>query len=188
MQGRTTPLVILDRDGVINEDSDDYIKSPQEWLPINGSAAAVARLNKAGCKVAVATNQSGVGRGYYTLETLAAIHEKMRAHFAEAGATVDGIFFCPHAPEEGCDCRKPAPGLIDQISDTLGVDVQGSWIVGDSLRDLECGVARGCRPALVRTGKGERTLAKGLPAALGDVPVFDDLAAFVDAYLAGSLE
>lgn len=185
--GTAGQLVILDRDGVINEDSDDYIKAPEEWLPIDGSAAAIARLNKAGCRVVVATNQSGVGRGYYSLDTLDAIHRKMRAHFAEAGACVEGIFFCPHAPDDGCDCRKPAPGLIDQIRDTLQTDVTGAWIVGDSLRDLECGVARGCRPVLVRTGKGERTLEKGLPVTLGDVPVFDNLSAFVDAFLAGRL-
>ena len=181
------PLIILDRDGVINEDSDDYIKSPQEWRPINGAADAIARLKQAGCTVVVATNQSGVGRGYYDLDTLNAIHEKMHAHLAEAGAHVDGVFFCPHAPDDNCNCRKPKPGLVDQIRDYLSQDVSGAWIVGDSLRDLECGVARGCRPALVRTGKGERTLAKGLPQSLGDVPVFDNLSAFVDAFVAGSL-
>ena len=177
-------LVILDRDGVINQDSDDYIKSPAEWIPVPGSAEAIARLNQAGYQVVVATNQSGVGRGYYSLETLAAIHDKMREHIAAAGGELAGIFFCPHAPEHGCDCRKPAPGLIDQISAALETSVRGVPLVGDSQRDLECGVVRGCKPVLVRTGKGERTLEKGLPASLGDVAVYDDLSAFVADFLA----
>ena len=180
-------LIILDRDGVINEDSDDYIKSPDEWIAIPGSADAIARLCQAGYRVAVATNQSGVGRGYFDLDTLAAIHDKMCATVESAGGHIDGIFFCPHAPEDGCDCRKPKPGLIDQIQESFDTDVAGCVIVGDSARDLECGVQRGCRPVLVKTGKGERTLAKGLASSLGHVPVFDDLAAVVDALLEGSL-
>lgn len=171
-------LVILDRDGVINEDSDDYIKSPAEWIAIPGSADAIARLNQAGYTVVVATNQSGVGRGYYDLATLDAIHAKMHHAVESAGGHIDGVFYCPHAPEDDCDCRKPRPGLLDQIRDHLGYAVAGAWLVGDSLRDLECGLARACRPVLVRSGKGERTLAKGLPASLADIPVFDNLAEF----------
>ena len=180
-------LIILDRDGVINEDSDDYIKSPEEWVAIPGSAEAIARLGKAGYRVVVATNQSGVGRGYYDLDTLGAIHDKMCAAVEGAGGHIDGIFFCPHGPDEGCECRKPRPGLIDQIMESFDTDVAGCVIVGDSARDLECGVQRGCRPVLVRTGKGERTLAKGLSPSLGEVPVFDDLAAVVEALLKGSI-
>lgn len=176
-------LVILDRDGVINEDSDDYIKSPAEWIPIAGAAEAIARLNQAGYQVVVATNQSGVGRGYFTLDTLNAIHDKMGAHIAAAGGELAGIFYCPHAPEDQCDCRKPRPGLIDQISAHFHVSVDGVPLVGDSLRDLECGVARGCVPVLVKTGKGERTLAKGLPAALEYTAVYPTLAEFVDDFL-----
>ncbi|KAF0809589.1 putative histidinol-phosphatase [Alcanivorax sp. S71-1-4] len=172
-------LVILDRDGVINEDSDDYIKSPEEWIAIAGSADAIARLNQAGYTVVVATNQSGVGRGYYDLATLDAIHAKMHHTVESAGGHIDGVFFCPHAPDDHCDCRKPRPGLLDQIRDHLGYPVAGAWLVGDSLRDLECGLARDCRPVLVRSGKGTQTLAKGLPAPLSDIPVFDDLATFV---------
>lgn len=187
MSTDASALVILDRDGVINEDSDDYIKGPDEWVPIAGSAAAIARLNAAGYRVVVATNQSGVGRGYFDLDTLACIHDKMFQVVEDAGGHIDGVFFCPHAPEDDCSCRKPRPGLIDQIQETFDIEVAGCVIVGDSARDLECGAARGCRPVLVRTGKGARTLAKGLSPALGNVPVFDDLAAVVDALLTGTL-
>lgn len=176
-------LIILDRDGVINQDSDDYIKSPAEWIPIEGSAAAIARLNGAGYSVVVATNQSGVGRGYYDTATLDAIHAKMRLHLAQAGARLAGIFYCPHTPEEGCDCRKPAPGLLDQISERFGCSLAGVPMVGDSARDLEAGLVHAMRPVLVRTGKGERTLAKGLPASLAAAEVYADLAAFVAALL-----
>lgn len=175
-------LLILDRDGVINQDSDDYIKSPDEWIPIPGSAEAIARLNAAGYKVVVATNQSGVGRGYFSLHTLDAIHAKMGETVAAAGGAIAGIYYCPHAPEDNCNCRKPKAGLIEQIAAEHG-SVAGVSVVGDSLRDLECGLPLGCSPVLVRTGKGERTLAKGLPAALASTPVFDSLADFVDAFL-----
>lgn len=178
-------LVILDRDGVINEDSDDFIKSPAEWIPLPGSAEAIAKLNDAGYKVVVATNQSGVGRGYFSLDTLDAIHEKMCAHIASAGGELTGIFFCPHAPDEGCDCRKPKAGMIDQITARFSLNnADGVPIVGDSLRDLECGVARHCTPVLVKTGKGQRTLEKGIPESLGSVAVFSTLENFVDAFLA----
>ena len=173
-------LVILDRDGVINEDSDDYIKSPAEWIAIPGSAEAIARLKQAGYTIVVATNQSGVGRGYYDMATLDAIHAKMFDTVNTAGGHIDAVFACPHTPADQCDCRKPLPGLLDQISAWLGSPVAGAWLVGDSLRDLECGLARACRPALVRSGKGERTLAKGLPTPLSNVPVFDNLADFAN--------
>lgn len=178
-------LIILDRDGVINEDSDAYIKAPEEWLPIPGSLEAIARLKRAGYRIWVATNQSGVGRGYYDEDTLAAIHDRMHRWVREAGGEIDGVVYCPHAPEEGCGCRKPRSGLIIQIEEALGRDVRGVPLVGDSQRDLECGLDRGCAPVLVRTGKGERTLKKGLPHSLEEVPVFDSLADYVEALLKG---
>lgn len=182
----TARLVILDRDGVINADSDAYIKSPAEWHPLPGSAKAIARLNAAGFQVVVATNQSGLGRGYFSPQTLDAIHQKMTRHLADHGAHLAGIFICPHAPEEHCDCRKPKAGLLDQIARQLACDLTGVPLVGDSLRDLEAGLARACQPVLVKTGKGEKTLAKGLPPALAATPVHADLAAFVDAFLAAT--
>jgi D-glycero-D-manno-heptose 1,7-bisphosphate phosphatase len=175
-------LIILDRDGVINQDSDAYIKNPEEWLPIPGSAAAIARLNQAGYQVVVATNQSGLARGYFDLAALEAIHHKMRAHLATAGARLDGIYFCPHGPDDHCDCRKPKAGLVDQIVADYG-EVTRAPMVGDSLRDLQAGVLRGCRPVLVLTGKGRDTLKQGLPAELGPVAVYPSLAGFADQFL-----
>lgn len=175
-------LVILDRDGVLNQDSDAYIKTPAEWIPIPGSAAAVARLNRAGYKVTVATNQSGLARGYFDPGTLNDIHKKMHHHLAEYGAHLDGIYVCPHGPDDKCHCRKPLPGLVDQVANDFG-DVAGVPLVGDSLRDLQAAASRGCRPILVLTGKGRRTLEKGLPDSLGEVAVYDTLARFVDQLL-----
>ena len=174
-------LVILDRDGVINEDSDDYIKSPEEYVPIPGSLEAIARLKKAGFTVVVATNQSGIGRGYFDLDTLEAMHNKLKTLLAEIKGSVDGIFYCPHTPEDNCDCRKPAPGLYHQISQHFNIKLTGVPVIGDSLRDLEAARAVGATPILVRTGKGKRTLATG--KGLVDVPVYDDLAGAVDALL-----
>lgn len=177
-------LIILDRDGVLNEDSDDYIKSVDEWIPLPGSAAAVGRLCKAGYTIAVATNQSGVARGYFSLETLQAMHEKMAALAAEHGGQFAHIAFCPHGPDDDCDCRKPLPGLIHQIEQALNVSADGCWMVGDSIRDLEAGVAAGCKPALVRTGKGAKSEAKlAATPGLESAPVFDDLSAFADFVL-----
>lgn len=178
-------LVILDRDGVLNEDSDAYIKSPAEWIPLPGSAEAVARLNQAGHIVVVATNQSGLARGYFDLETLAAIHERMQQHLEQHGAHLDGIYVCPHGPDDRCTCRKPRPGLLDQIASDHG-DPAGAPLVGDSLRDLQAGVARHCAPVLVLSGKGQRTLNQGLPDALGPVAVHSSLAHFVDHFLSAS--
>lgn len=173
-------LVILDRDGVVNEDSDAYIKSVDEWVPIPGSLEAVARLNKAGYTVVIATNQSGIARGYFDLTTLHAMHKKMDTLLDALGGRIEAVFFCPHGPEDACDCRKPAPGLFHQIAERLHTDLNGVYAVGDSARDLQAARAVGARPVLVKTGKGLRTLAKGAPE---DVPVYDDLAAFVDALL-----
>ena len=174
-------LVILDRDGVINQDSDDYIKSPQEFVPIAGSLEAIARLKQAGYLVAVATNQSGIGRGLFDLETLSAMHNKLHKALAAVNGSIDGIFVCPHAPDEGCECRKPRPGLLQQISKQFDVPLADVPVIGDSLRDLESAQAVGARPILVRTGKGERTLAKG--EGLDGVPVYDNLLDAVKAIL-----
>ena len=173
-------LIILDRDGVINYDSNEYIKSPEEWVPIPGSLEAIARLNRAGYTVVVASNQSGVGRGLFDLQTLRRIHEKMQHEVAQAGGNIAAIFFCPHTPDDHCDCRKPKPGLFKQIAQHFHCDLHGVYAVGDSLRDVEAARAVGALPVLVRSGKGSRIAQSDVP---GDVPVYDDLAAFVDAVL-----
>ena len=179
-------LIILDRDGVINADSEHYIKSIDEWIPLPGSIDAIARLSRAGYAVAVATNQSGLGRGYFSQADLEAMHHRLRELVDAAGGSIaGGIHYCPHRPEEGCQCRKPQPGLIDQIAEELGeTSLAGCHIVGDSIRDLEAGVARGCKPVLVRTGKGAGA-EQALPdfPALGTVEIFDDLASFTDSLL-----
>ncbi len=167
-------LLILDRDGVINEDSDAYIKSLDEWIPIPGSVAAIARLSQAGWTVAVATNQSGLARGYYDEATLESMHTRLRQLVAEQGGEVGLIVHCPHGPDDGCSCRKPLPGMLEQIAAYYGVDLNGLWFVGDSRGDLDAALAVHCQPVLVKTGKGLRTLAKGLPER---TLVFDDLAA-----------
>lgn len=177
-------LVILDRDGVINFDSAQFIKSPAEWKPIPGSLEAIARLNQAGYKVLVATNQSGVGRGLFDMDTLNAIHEKMHKALFVAGGRVDAIFYCPHAADSQCDCRKPKPGMFKRIADCFNADLNGVPCVGDSLRDLQAGAAMGCLPLLVQTGKGERTREEGgLPEGTLE---FADLAAAVDFILGRS--
>jgi D-glycero-D-manno-heptose 1,7-bisphosphate phosphatase len=179
-------LIILDRDGVINEDSDEYIKSPQEWHAIPGSIQAIGRLNHAGYRVVIATNQSGVGRGLFDIDTLGKIHEKMCQQLEEAGATVESIFYCPHTPEEGCDCRKPQPGMFQDIEKRLGKNLEGVYAVGDSLRDLQAAQAVNATPILVKTGKGMRTLQSD-DELLERVLQFDNLYSFVDALLNGDL-
>lgn len=154
-------LVILDRDGVINHDSAAYIKSPEEWKPIPGSLEAIALLNQAGYRVLVATNQSGIGRGLFDMATLNAIHDKMHRALSLVGGRVDGIFYCPHAQDAGCACRKPRPGLLDEIARRFGVSLEGVPFIGDSLRDLQAGAAVGAQPVLVLTGKGKKTRKDG---------------------------
>lgn len=174
-------LIILDRDGVINHDSDAFIKSPDEWIPIPGSLEAIARLNQAGYRVVVSTNQSGVARGLFDILTLNAIHQKLHASAQLAGADIDAIFFCPHAADDNCDCRKPKPGMLHAIAKRFNVNLKGVPTVGDSLRDLQAGFAVGCVPYLVLTGKGEKTRDKGgLPPG---TLIFPDLAAVVDQLL-----
>ena len=169
-------LIILDRDGTINVDSDQHIKSPAEWKPIHGSLEAIARLTQADWRVVVATNQSGLARGLFGITTLHAIHDTMHRAVAHAGGRIDAIFFCPHAGDSNCECRKPKPGMLLEIAKRMNVELDGVPMVGDSLRDLQAAAAAGARPVLVLTGKGRKTRdAGGLPA--GTV-VVADLAAF----------
>jgi len=167
-------LVMIDRDGVINEDSDDFVKSVAEWRPIKGSLEAIAALHRRGWRVAVVTNQSGVGRGLYDEATLANIHEYMRERIRAAGGEIAGIYYCPHLPGDGCDCRKPKPGLFRALERELRVSVIDAPYIGDRLSDIEAAEGVGARPILVRTGTGAvtETLLGGRT-----VPVFDDLAA-----------
>lgn len=168
-------LIILDRDGVINHDSDCYIKSADEWHPIAGSLEAIARLNQAGYRVVIVSNQSGIARGLFDARALHAINRKMDALLAPLGGRIDAVFYCPHSPRDRCACRKPKPGLFKQVAESLGVDIKTAPAVGDSLRDVQAALAAGARPVLVRTGYGRRTLkSKALPAG---ILVFDDLAA-----------
>lgn len=177
-------LIILDRDGVINYDSDEFIKSPAEWIPIPGSLEAIARLNQAGYRVVVATNQSGVARGLFDVSTLNAIHQKLHTAAQQVGADVDAIFYCPHAADDNCDCRKPKPGMLHTIATRFNTSLKGVPNVGDSLRDLQAGYGVGCVPYLVMTGKGGRTLEKGgLPPG---TLIFPDLASVVDSLLKDS--
>ncbi|HTJ98123.1 MAG TPA: D-glycero-beta-D-manno-heptose 1,7-bisphosphate 7-phosphatase [Bordetella sp.] len=174
-------LIILDRDGVINQDSDAFVKSPDEWIALPGSIQAISRLYEAGWTVVVASNQSGLGRRLFDMNTLTAIHAKMRRELAQAGGAIDAIFLCPHLPEENCRCRKPLPGMYEQIAERYDADLTGVPAVGDSLRDLQACAAMGCAPWLVKTGNGQKTLASGqLPAG---TRVADDLAAVADALL-----
>lgn len=180
-------LVILDRDGVINQDSDAYVKSLEEWIPITNSAAAIARLSKAGYQVAIATNQSGLARGYFSQQDLDAMHQRMQQLVEAEGGKIDHIAWCPHGPDDACGCRKPLPGLIHQIEAALAVSAKGAWLVGDSIRDLEAGIAAGCQPVLVRTGKGSSSEAKLVGRQLlAATPVYDDLSAWVDELLQGN--
>ncbi len=178
-------LVILDRDGVINHDSDQYIKSPEEWTPIPGSLEAIARLHREGYKVIVASNQSGVARGLFDMDMLGRIHAKMLEAVRVKGGEIDAIFFCPHKPEDNCRCRKPLPGLFLEIIDRLKANLSGVYAVGDTERDILAARAVAARAVLVHTGKGKRTLKKS--KLLADVPVFDDLAAFTEDLLSGRL-
>lgn len=176
-------LIILDRDGTINQDSDNYIKSPDEWIPLPGSIEAIGRLTRAGYRVVVATNQSGIARGLYDMDTLNRIHIKMSNAVRDRGGEIDGIFFCPHGPDDDCDCRKPKPGLFTEIAARLKTNLNSVYAVGDSERDIVAARAGGAVPVMVRTGKGERTLEKSEKENLEGVPVFDDLAAFTESLL-----
>jgi D-glycero-D-manno-heptose 1,7-bisphosphate phosphatase len=175
-------LIILDRDGVLNFDSDAFIRSPAEWRPIPGSLEAVAHLNQAGYHVVVVTNQSGIARGLFSMATLNAIHQKMHESAQLVSAHFDAVFFCPHASVDNCDCRKPKPGMLNALAKRLEVSLKGVPSVGDSLRDLQAAYVVGCVPYLVLTGKGEKTRdAGGLPPG---TRIFPNLAAVVDTLLA----
>lgn len=173
--------MILDRDGVINYDSDEYIKTVDEFVFVPGSIEAIARLNQAGYRVAVATNQSGIGRGYFDIDTLNQMHAKLQRALAAVGGQVEMIAFCPHTPDDHCDCRKPKAGMLLDIGRRMNASLKNVPVIGDSLRDLESARDVGALPILVKTGKGERTLAKG--KGLENVPVYDNLSAAVDALL-----
>jgi D-glycero-D-manno-heptose 1,7-bisphosphate phosphatase len=174
-------LVILDRDGVINYDSDQYIKSPAEWRAMPGSLEAIAKLTQAGYKVVIASNQSGLGRGLFDMDTLNAIHDKMHRAVQAVGGRIDAVFYCPHTNESKCNCRKPKPGMFLRIGACFNTDLSEAFVIGDSLRDLQPAASVGARTILVLTGKG------GITQAEGDLPegtlVFADLAAAVDYIL-----
>ena len=179
-------LIILDRDGTINEDRDDFVKSAEEWVPIPGSLEAIARLNQAGWQTVIATNQSGLGRGLFDMAALNAIHTKMNAALARVGGRVGAVFFCPHAPEDLCSCRKPLPGLYQQIGERFGVALDTVPVVGDSVRDLEAALAAGCPAHLVRTGKGAAMTEAQIARLMETVPgtqVHADLAAFAESII-----
>jgi D-glycero-D-manno-heptose 1,7-bisphosphate phosphatase len=177
-------LVILDRDGTINEDRDDFVKSADEWVPLPGALEAIARLNQAGWHTVVATNQSGIGRGLFDMAALNAMHAKMNQALHKAGGRVDAVFFCPHTAQDECSCRKPRPGLFELIGERYGIELAGVPTVGDSMRDLRAGQAAGCRPHLVRTGKLGMAGDEAIALACAEVPgtqVHADLSAFAEA-------
>jgi len=185
MGGTAMKLVILDRNGTINVHREDFVKSDIEWTPLPGALEAVARLNHAGWHVVVASNQSGLGRGLFDVASLNAMHSKMHKMLAAQGGRIDAVFYCPHSPDEGCQCRKPLSGLFEQIGERFGVDLKTTHVVGDAPRDLQGGAAAGCQPHLVLTGKGEALRGKPLPADYPpDTVVHQDLAAFADWQIA----
>ncbi len=180
-----TKLVILDRDGTINRASDEFVKSPEEWVPLPGALEAIGRLNHAGYHVVLATNQSGLGRGLFDMAALNSVHAHMVKALAACGGRIDAVFYCPHAPDEGCHCRKPEPGLLEQIAERYGIALQGVPYIGDSLRDMQAAAAAGCAPHLVCTGRHPEALSGELPPTFPPgTRVHADLAACVDALLA----
>jgi D-glycero-D-manno-heptose 1,7-bisphosphate phosphatase len=182
--GTSMKLVILDRDGTINSDSEDFVKSPEEWTPLPGALEAIARLNHGGWHVVIASNQSGLGRGLFEVAALNAMHAKMYKMLAAVGGRVDAVFYCPHTSEEACVCRKPLPGLFEQISLRFGVSLKSVASCGDSLRDVLAAAAAGCEPHLVLTGKSARYLGGGQPAGLpAGTLLHRDLGAFADYLL-----
>ena len=178
-------LIILDRDGVINEDSDNYVRSVSEWIPIPGSIEAIAALSNAGYTVTVATNQSGLARGYFSKNELLAMHQKMTDLVEVEGGKITAIEFCPHGPDDHCNCRKPKAGMMENILNTFLADASESWVIGDSLRDIQAGQAAGCKTALVKTGKGERTLKviEEKEPQYKTIPIFNNLKDFTEQLL-----
>ena len=174
-------LVILDRDGTINADSVEFIKSPDEWMPLPGALEAIARLNHGGWHVVVASNQSGLGRGLFDVVSLNAIHAKLHKALAAVGGRIDAVFYCPHTPDDKCRCRKPEPGLFEQIGERYGIDLKGVPVVGDTVRDVVAGAAAGCEPHLVLTGHGAQYAGRALPDTFpAGTQVHQDLSAFAD--------
>jgi D-glycero-D-manno-heptose 1,7-bisphosphate phosphatase len=185
MPSREQKLIVLDRDGTLGADPEDFVQSADDWQPLPGALEAVARLNQGGWRVVIASNQSGLGRGLFDVATLNAVHARMHKLLAGVGARVEAVFFCPHAPEDACDCRKPAPGLFLQISRRLGVPLPQIVAVGDSVRDAQAAVAAGCEAHLVLTGQSAAHRLGGVPDGLPPgVPQHLDLNAFADAVLA----
>lgn len=181
-------LIVLDRDGVINEDSDDYIKSPDEYIPVPGSLEAISMLNKAGFTVVVATNQSGLARGYFSQDTLDKMHEKLSTLLAKKDGKIERIYVCPHSPDDNCDCRKPRPGLFLKILQDFPVKPQKVTVIGDSLKDLQVARAVNMVPVLVRTGKGSKTEVTiknedKYKSEFGNIKIYDDLAQAVEDLL-----
>lgn len=175
-------LVILDRDGVINYDSDTYIRTADDWSPIPGSLESIGRLTQAGYRIVVASNQSGLGRGYFSIDAVNAVHRKMHRAIAQHGGLIEAIFFCPHAPYAGCLCRKPLPGLLWDIARRLNISVEGVPVIGDSLRDMLSARTVGASPMLVLTGNGKRTVTENSDQLAG-VPVHENLASAISAIL-----
>lgn len=176
--------VVLDRDGTLNAEPEDYLRSPDDWVPLPGVLDALARLHHGGWRLLIAANQSGIGRGLFDVATLNAVHARMHKQVAAAGGRIEAVFFCPHAPEDGCSCRKPAPGLLQQISQRTGAPAAQLVVVGDALRDMQAALAVGAQPHLVLTGQSAAFRGTGRPPDLPDgVTVHDDLAAFADALL-----
>ena len=171
-------LIILDRDGVINQDRDDFVKSADEWVPLEGSMDAIAFLTQAGYTIAVATNQSGIGRGLFTMQQFNEMHAKMHKLVRQAGGEIDGIWFCPHTAAAGCNCRKPKSGMVEDILTRFNAKAADTYMAGDSLRDVQAAAGAGCRPVLVLSGKGRKTLAESAGELPPGTQVFDNLAAF----------
>lgn len=182
----TTKLVILGRDGVLNEYRSSHVTAPEEWVPVPGALEAVARINHAGWHTVVATNQAGIGRGMIDMAAINLVHARMHQMMMAHGARVDAVFFCPHTPEEACDCRKPQPGLLLDIGHRYNVHLATVPMVGDTLRDLQAAQAAGCEPHLVLTGRAAALDEAGLQAMLQQVPatrVHASLDAFADFLL-----
>jgi len=171
-QASRTRYVLVDRDGVINHDSHDFIKSPEQWQPIDGSLAAIALLNRHGFEVIVITNQSGLARGLFDQNTLDAIHAKMQQLLANEGGAISKIYICPHGPDSDCNCRKPKPGLLQAFSQDFNTRLEEVVFIGDALRDIQAATAAGAKPLLVKTGKGQQTLNDNPHL---NIPVFEDL-------------
>ncbi|MFC6633881.1 D-glycero-beta-D-manno-heptose 1,7-bisphosphate 7-phosphatase [Microbulbifer taiwanensis] len=182
-------IIVLDRDGVINADSDAYVKSAEEWIPLPGSIEAMAELSRAGYQLVIATNQSGLALGLFDLDDLEAMHAKMRALVEDAGGEIAAIFYCPHGPDDNCRCRKPNTGMLDAIEAEFDTSLHDCYMVGDKRKDLQAALGKGCKPVLVKTGVGEQTLQQLISepdARLADTAVFDDLAQFADFLLRSS--